>query len=311
MSTDAVPPLFRRLVDDAALFPPGNAPMPVALTEHHHHLGAPYAALVGPFLVPAARWPEFTASAAGRLEVGLIGAGDVGQLVGAARQAIADERVGLAQLETPLVRSGEVVTSAVTTARRIREELGEADFDLFLEIPRVDGWLDAVAALAELPRPYRAWSKLRTGGPTADAFPTEAELAAFVETCLRRDHPFKLTAGLHRAIRHTDPRTAFEHHGYLNVLAAGCLGWWPAGGAPGGLTTVTEAIAARDPAPLVAVARETPPRSGESSESRTWFRSYGSCSVAEPLGDLAALGLLDPGLTDHLPAAREHHEERA
>lgn len=43
MSTDAVPALFRRLVDDAALFPPGNAPMPVALAEHRHHLTAPYA----------------------------------------------------------------------------------------------------------------------------------------------------------------------------------------------------------------------------------------------------------------------------
>ncbi len=292
MSTDAVPPVFRRLVDDAVLFPPGNAPMPVALTEHHHHLTAPYAALVGPFLVSAARWSEFTANPAGRIEVGLVGAGDVDQLIGAARQAIADERVGLAQLETPLVSSGGVVTSAVTTARRIREELGEVEVDLFLEVPRTGGWLDAVAALAELPHPYRAWSKVRTGGLAAAAFPTEGELAAFIEMCLRLEHPFKLTAGLHRAVRHTDPRTGFEHHGYLNVLAAVC--------AP---DDVAAAIAARDPAPLVAAVR--------AARSRHPFRSYGSCSIAEPLADLAALGLLDPTLTDHLPTARKHHEERA
>jgi hypothetical protein len=189
----------------------------------------------------------------------------------------------VAQLEAPLAGT------ATGTARRIRGELGD-DFDLFIEIPRAPGWLDEVAALDDLP--VGAWSKLRTGGLRADAFPTEAELAAFIETCLRLDHPFKLTAGLHRAIRHTDPRTGFEHHGYLNVLAAVA--------AP---ERVEETLAIQEPSSLVTIVR--------GSRSRTPFRSYGSCSIAEPLADLAALGLLDAGLTDHLPAAREHHEEHA
>jgi hypothetical protein len=292
MSTDPVPALFRRLVDDAALFPPGNAPMPVAVAEHHHHLSAPYAGFVGPLLVPAGRWAEFTASSPGKIEIGLIGDGDLDRLIEVARRVSADDRLDLVQVETPVAVSGEVAGSVVRAARRLREELGEVDFELFLEVPRTGGWLDAPAALAQLPHSQRACSKLRTGGLRADAFPSESELAAFVETCLRLDHPFKLTAGLHRAVRHTDPRTGFEHHGYLNVLAAV--------GAP---DRVAEVLAIREPDPLVAIIRE--------SRSRTPFRSYGSCSVAEPLADLAALGLLDPRLTDHLPAAREHHEERA
>jgi hypothetical protein len=288
MSTDPVPALFRRLVDDAAVFPPGNAPVPLALTEHRHHLSAPYAGLVGPLLVPAGRWAEFTANSPGKIEIGLIGDGDLGGLIEVARLAAADDRIDLVQLETPVRVPGE----AVGVARRVREELGGIECDLFLEIPRVEGWLDAPAALDQLPHPYRAWSKLRTGGPRAGAFPSDAELAAFVEACLRLDHPFKLTAGLHRAVRHTDPRTGFEHHGYLNVLAAV--------GAP---DSVAETLAIREPDPLVTIIR--------GSRSRTPFRSYGSCGIAEPLADLAALGLLDDGLTDHLPAAREHHEEHA
>jgi hypothetical protein len=293
MSTDAVPALFRCLVDDAALFPPGNAPMPAAVAEHRHHRSVPYADLVGPLLVPVARWEEFQGHlvAGERFDTGLIGGADLDQLIDVARRAASDPRVELVQIECP---AGE---SATGTARRIRAGLGDVAPDLFIEIPRTGGWLDAVAALAALP--VRAWSKLRTGGPRADAFPTEAQLAGFIETCRRLEHPFKLTAGLHRAVRNTDPRTGFEHHGYLNVLAAesgptGTTGMT-------GTTGIEATLAVRDPRPLVAAL----------PGSRTWFRSYGSCSVAEPLTDLAALGLLDPALVGHLPADREHREEHA
>ena len=62
--------------------------------------------------------------------------------------------------------------------------------------------------------------KFRTGGLTADAFPSAAELAACIDAALDRETPFKCTAGLHHAVRHTDPETGFEHHGFLNVLLA-------------------------------------------------------------------------------------------
>ena len=64
-----------------------------------------------------------------------------------------------------------------------------------------------------------ACAKFRTGGPTAEAVPDDAELAAFIAPCLDRGSPFKLTAGLHHAVRYTETETGFEHHGFLNVLA--------------------------------------------------------------------------------------------
>ncbi len=54
----ASPLLFAGLVDDAAMFPPGNAPLERALAEHLTYRQSGYAELVGPLLVPAARLAE-------------------------------------------------------------------------------------------------------------------------------------------------------------------------------------------------------------------------------------------------------------
>jgi hypothetical protein len=62
--------------------------------------------------------------------------------------------------------------------------------------------------------------KLRTGGEDADAFPAPHELAGCIDAALDREMPFKCTAGLHRAVRHRENDTGFEHHGFLNVLVA-------------------------------------------------------------------------------------------
>jgi hypothetical protein len=136
---------------------------------------------------------------------------------------------------------------------------------------------------------------------TAQAFPTVAELASFVSRCMAADNPFKLTAGLHRALRHRDPMTGFDHHGYLNVLVATCLGWLP----DSPFCDIEDVLATRSPDPLVQLARRMVRQPGESSESRTWFWSYGSCDIAEPLTDLVALGLLERALLEHLPPARQ------
>ena len=46
--------LFAALLDDAALFPPGDAPMPAAVRAHRE-LRRDLARYTGPFVVPAAR----------------------------------------------------------------------------------------------------------------------------------------------------------------------------------------------------------------------------------------------------------------
>ena len=61
--------------------------------------------------------------------------------------------------------------------------------------------------------------KFRTGGLEAAAFPAAHALARWVDAALDRETPFKCTAGLHNAVRHTGT-DGFEHHGFLNVLVA-------------------------------------------------------------------------------------------
>ena len=65
----------------------------------------------------------------------------------------------------------------------------------------------------------RHHASLRTGGVRADLYPDEDE----PRRCrggLRAAVAFKATAGLHHAVRNTDPATGFEQHGFLNVILA-------------------------------------------------------------------------------------------
>ena len=99
-----VPLLFQRLVDDAALFPPGNAPMAAAVPAHLRRPAEPFAALVGPFLCPASRVAELRSAlpADARMAVGLIvdtGLDSVAEAVAGVR---GDERLELRMVEVPV-----------------------------------------------------------------------------------------------------------------------------------------------------------------------------------------------------------------
>jgi len=71
------------------------------------------------------------------------------------------------------------------------------------EVPLTWGVLGALDTIAEARRggaPILA--KFRTGGLAAELFPSPSDLAAVIVACHERGVPFKLTAGLHRAVRH-------------------------------------------------------------------------------------------------------------
>jgi hypothetical protein len=140
-------------------------------------------------------------------------------------------------------------------------------------------------------------AKIRCGGVTAEAFPPVAAVASFLLECARKDLPVKATAGLHHPIRHTDPVTGFRHHGFLNLLAAGALAH---DGAPA--AAVEAVLAEEDPAAFALSPSGLawdgrvfgPERIGE--VRRELFVGYGSCSIAEPVADLTALGILPVGV---------------
>ncbi|MFD9063565.1 hypothetical protein ACFVZ3_18855 [Kitasatospora purpeofusca] len=292
-----VPPLFQGLFDDAAVFPPGNLPVAEAVPAHLAHRAAPYADAVGPLLCGAGRLGELAAAADAVDAV-------TGASVPAADGTAADGtgprlRVGLvlpggsSELGPALTAAAPFVLAGVELATRdAREAVAALDLLLPPDVPaavelprellRGDGLEEVLDVLVD--SPYRA--KFRTGGVVAGAFPDEAELAGFLTGCAQRGLPYKCTAGLHHAVRHTDPATGFEHHGFLNVLLAA---------AETDPKAAAEILAERSGPVLAEAVRALTDR--QVTVIRNSFTAFGTCSIAEPLDDLAALGLLSPDLT--------------
>ena len=247
---------FPLLLDDAAIFPPGNLPLDEAIAAHHAHRQAPYAGLVGPLVVSAAALPEVT----GSIEVAVV-APDAQ----AAATALATAPEGV-----------RVVALEITDGADARAVLGEPEgVTVFVEVPRDGRRNEVVAELAGTS--YRA--KLRTGGVRAELYPDEAELAPAVVALTEAGVPFKATAGLHHALRNTDPETGFEQHGFLNLLAA-----TDAAQRGAGVDEVTAILAVRD-------ARQLPP-----PPAGALLGSIGTCSITDPVDELTALGLLPEGV---------------
>ena len=269
-------PLLRGLVDDAALFPPGNAPMAEGLAEHARYRAAGWSAAVGPFLCPSSRVDELLAALPAGQELRLSLVVDEVPGVHRAMQAVTeDPRVALVGLEAAHARLGD---SAAAVGRNLARHDGLTGY---LEVARDD----LAAGLALVAAGGWRAAKLRTGGATADAHPDEGELAAFVLTCVERGLPFKLTAGLHDAVRGTSSE-GFEQHGVLNVLVAVRRSQ---AGSPA--AEVAGVLGGRDGERLADEVRAW--SDDEAAAVRATFLSFGCCGVTDPLGDLADLGLLE------------------
>ncbi|WP_435233715.1 hypothetical protein [Micromonospora aurantiaca (nom. illeg.)] len=285
MSTQ-VPRLLSGLVDDAAVFPPGNAALPDAVIAHRTHRTAWYADMVGPLLLPASEIQRGSLNGlvdpAEGLVIGLIGDTGLDQLP-QALDALAPDGVTARQVEAPVAKRGEDPQPGLSELMTLAGRLDGAA--VYAEIPLTFGLMGALDTLAEARAAgLLVAAKFRTGGLAAELFPTPVELAAVICACRDRKLPFKLTAGLHHAIRHRDPETGFNHHGFVNVLGATLAA---VGGAE--VDGVAELLAATDPVRVV-----EPARAHRDAERPLWV-GYGSCSISEPLTDLIRLGLVNGG----------------
>jgi hypothetical protein len=120
-------------------------------------------------------------------------------------------------------------------------------------------------------------AKIRCGGGTV---PSVEQLARFVRACREQGVVFKATAGLHHAL----PTRA--EHGLLNLLAAAVFGDEDAA-----LSETERAAFELDADSFRWRGREAAPRE-LARVRRELFASVGSCSFAEPVDELHALGVL-------------------
>lgn len=284
-----VPEQYAGLVDDAAIFPPGDLALEDAVPAHLDRRGEAWSALIGSFVIsdhrlsdlrPLLDRPDLEEPIPLCVVIGA-GAGGIAPAASAVEKLAGGRLAGIeVALRDPddLVSNARRVVAALDQARGL--ELVDDDVAIHVELPGgapSAGWLAAADEVAA----SELRLKFRTGGVDADLFPTTDTLAQWIDAALDREAPFKCTAGLHNALRHTDPATGFEHHGFLNVLAA------TRAALDGG--DVTAALDERVGASLV----ESLPDPATLARTRRWFTSFGSCSVSEPLDDLYALGLLD------------------
>jgi hypothetical protein len=296
---EALPAPWRGLIDDAAIFPPGDAALADAVAAYTARREEWYADLVASFVVTDVRIAEVRAAAGGgAMPLSIVVTGGAGAIPGAlglaakAGNPLAGLEVALRDPDDPAGAARRVV-AACDAARS--EGLLDDDTAVYVEIPEVGsptGWLAAADVVAE--NEFRL--KFRTGGPEPHLVPAPGTLAHWIDAALDRETPFKCTAGLHRAVRHSSTEgrdRPVDQHGFLNLLLATRQAF-------DGATTaeVVETLERRDGEGLAADARDA-----DLAGARRWFTSFGSCSVREPLDDLIALGLVDPPSAEREPDA--------
>lgn len=303
--------LLRNLVDYAGLFPPASLGMPAAVANYEAYSRSEFSWMLGRFIVPAARLGEFEDARAclsgSRTETpsrwglsALLGADVAADLA-----RIRDFNARCAADHLPIAPQIESVEVKVTGAEEVRRlsEIIPAELETYFETPLSGGVTDGgaraardcVSAVAACGK--RA--KIRTGGETADKFPSPESVIEFITLCSATGVPFKATAGLHHPLRslhrltyHPDSPSGIMH-GFLNVFLAAAF-----------MRVVLEPSRAIEL--LCEQAAEAfcfEPDALRWREHRLMVRdlfqtrrdfaiSFGSCSFTEPIDDLRSLHLL-------------------
>lgn len=293
--------LLRNSIDYAGLFPPAGLGMAEAVANYGSYRSGPHAWALGRFVVPAARLEELEEAAAALLPRSPSAGGwRVAALLGA-DPAPELEAIGELNCRHAAEGAGALavdVVEAKADSPELVERLLSAVPDYlqaYVEIPL--GRDPAPLAAAAAARGGRL--KVRTGGITADAFPSAADLVRFIRAATRAGVAFKATAGLHHPLR-AEYRLTYEPgsacgtmFGFLNLFLGAAF--VAAGLADGEAERLLEE---RDPAAIRfdAAAVEWRGRRLDEEALRAAREraivSFGSCSFTEPIADLQSLGLL-------------------
>jgi hypothetical protein len=270
--------LLAAIVDYAGTFPPAGLPLAAAMANYGRDRSGPHGALLGRLVLPARTLVSFEEVAPEALAVAAPAPWPLSVIVDEAPSQVEGIRrfngrwrgqAAVVSVEFPPARASDIPMLA---------DVVRGDAEMFFETPideNLERSLRAIAAVG-------GRAKVRTGGTTADAFPSADALARFIRSCADADVPFKATAGLHHAITGDYPLTydanapTTEMFGFLNLFLAAAL----VGG--GGTTAqAVDALLERDPdafrVPL---------------DRARGFLSFGSCSFGEPVDELTKLGLL-------------------
>jgi hypothetical protein len=296
--------LLAKSTDYAGMFPPCSLALEPALQNHAQYVRSPEAWMLNTFVLPieqfdAAKQLLSLFDPAHPLRVGALGPKtanadaflDALEEADAATRSLSRYDVGLvaiSHLEMFLPR--DVDLAALKEARAM---IG--DLPVFWEASP-DTAEQTIVLLTEHNSDEDAATfgyKLRTGGVTADAFPTSAQIASALVTPATHQLPIKFTAGLHHPIRQFRDEVKTKMHGFLNVLGAAVLAAehrWDAKQAATMLEDENKASFSFGEDFFAW--REWKIDVERVRYRRRFVASFGSCSFDEPREDLRALGFL-------------------
>ncbi len=313
MVTPLARALFGRLFDNAAMYPPAQAPMEASLALHDAAERAPWGFARGRFLCPGARLGDLPHELAvlgldrKALRVGVVvgspadvnatspldevvaAASDLRQQAPAVHVELLEYRPGD---QDPDALAGEVDTACEAAhaagADQCFVEVGVAGEDTGTIHERV-------TAVAEAGRRHavRVGAKVRCGGLEPGMVPTAAQLATFLVATRNEKLPFKATAGLHHAFG-AATGGAVDHHGFVSLLVASLASQH------GELDVVQTAdllLAAPDGVRLGEDELTVHTLAGElalavedvTAARYAGFVAFGTCSFSEPAAEAAAL----------------------
>jgi hypothetical protein len=289
--------LLAGLVDYAGLFPPAALSMDAAVAEYARWRRSPEAFMLGRFVVPAARLVELGRAADAHFPEP--GGGEPWRLSALVSGDTHGDAARVASFND--ANAGRAVVDAVELKAASAAQADEAleafptRLTAFVEVPPDENLEGLLAALKR--RGARA--KIRTGGVVPEAIPDPGDVARFIAACAAAAVPWKATAGLHHAVR-AEQALSYEPgspravmHGFLNVFAAAAF-------ARARATLADLEAVLREPQASAfrfddegLAWRDLRATTGEVAAMRRDFAgSFGSCSFAEPVADLRALGLL-------------------
>ncbi|MFN0157336.1 MAG: hypothetical protein ACKVRP_04600 [Bacteroidota bacterium] len=292
--------LLNGLIDYAGLFPPAKLDMASAVKNYAKYTASGRSWALGRFIVPMSRLAEFELAtdvlpATGQPQpwrLSVLGGSDIES----EKDEIVHFNIRHADHESrPIIIDTVELKASSASAVELAARMHGNDVSLFLEIPITDDPSGLISAI----RQSGAKAKVRTGGVTADAFPSNKDLARFIHACAKERVMFKATAGLHHPI-HSEYSLTYEKespkgimHGFINVFLAAAFahnGMGP--------TEIERLLLEQDPTAFVFTDENVSWRENmlsvyQVNAARAGLAlAFGSCSFTEPFDDLRTLGFL-------------------
>jgi len=304
MSAASLRALLADSIDYAGMFPPCSLGLDSALRNQAEYVLSPDEWMLGAFVLPAEQFDatkQLLSQFDAQHPLRIAALGPKTASANAFLEALDDadaatrslsrhnvDLISISHLEMFLPKDVDV--ASLNEARSI-----VGDLPVFWESPP-DTAEQTVALLAEFNSDADSPTfgyKLRTGGVTADAFPTSMQIAKALVTPATHQLPLKFTAGLHHPLRQYREEVETMMHGFLNVLGAAVLAAehrWDA--------NQTAIMLDEENADSFSFTddffawREWRIDTKRLQYRRRFVVSFGSCSFDEPRDDLRALNLL-------------------